>query len=300
MKIKKYLSFLAVFFSMTSFGFYRTMIGHAEEAISTDLINTYLIEHGYSEDFVVMAGEQTKLALYEAGAVFEAELPINEGSGPNSRSSSVTDWPGFAHSLVVSDCTIEENYPKKIITYNWDWATFLRVFNDSVGIEWSGGFIALPETALFEIHGVGQIDINRSHSVPGYDPPYVEYENGTFLVERGNDAITSYSPGLGVGHRFAVSSQLTFRRTYGGGSYNTYMINPEDFSGSYSITIIKYIEVNDYNAAAGAYIHWTDDLIVDYSLSFGYPSGISVSLDPEWQYSYEESSEVAVDFQNFV
>ena len=145
-----------------------------------------------------------------------------------------------------------------------------------------------------------QLDINRSHSVPGYDPPYVEYENGTFLVERGNDAITSYSPGLGVGHRFAVSSQLTFRRTYGGGSYNTYMINPEDFSGSYSITIIKYIEVNDYNAAAGAYIHWTDDLIVDYSLSFGYPSGISVSLDPEWQYSYEESSEVAVDFQNFV
>lgn len=267
MKGKKLCVALAGVFSVAAcFGAFG-LLRNVQKRVLSGNADAYLFENGYSDSLIAGMSGLTKRLLYEENAVFERASTMREGEEVVPGVFLQSELPGFSHVLIVSDCTTEKNYPKKILTYCWNWTGDQAADDESVELVWSGGFIALPETALFEIHGVGQIDINRSHSVPGYDPPYVEYENGTFLVERGNDAITSYSPGLGVGHRFAINDGLTFTRTYASGACNTYAIDPNNYRGCFSITLIKYSEREETNFAFATYTHGVKRTLESFSVA---------------------------------
>lgn len=47
------------------------------EGVPIEIIDEYLSENGFSEEFILQTGEQTKRALYEEGGVFDSDSELN-------------------------------------------------------------------------------------------------------------------------------------------------------------------------------------------------------------------------------
>lgn len=267
MKGKKLCIVLAGVFSVAAcFGAFG-LLRNVQNRVLSGNADAYLLENGYSDSLIAGMSGLTKRSLYEENAVFERALTMREGEEVVSGVFLQSELPGFSHVLIVSDCTTEKNYPKKILTYCWNWTGEQTADDESVELVWSGEFIALPETALLEIYGLGRIDESGSHSVFGSESPCVAYESGSFLIERGNNAITNYYPGFGLAHRFAINDQLTFTRTYASGAYNTYAIDPNNYRGCFSITLIKYSEREETNFAFATYTHGVKRTMESFSVA---------------------------------
>lgn len=49
----------------------------AGNTVSIETVDNYLRENGFSEEFILQTGEQTKRTLYEEGGVFDSDSELN-------------------------------------------------------------------------------------------------------------------------------------------------------------------------------------------------------------------------------
>ena len=86
---------------------------------------------------------------------------------------------------------------------------------------------------------------------------------------------------------------------YASGSYGVYKFDIGNYTGTYSIIIVKANsnpDYNGYNSAVANYFRWTTYTNWDASFSIGYPSGVSLNLDPKYEYVYEKCTDKPVVF----
>lgn len=140
----------------------------AGNTVSIETVDNYLRENGFSEEFILQTGEQTKRALYEEEGVFESDSTLN--ISPMMELGQ--DWEGFTATLTASHLSYEDNVSTKFLVFNWKWNTSvpLNVLCDAVSIYWGDSFTAIPSSAGFEISGRGTAyEAEQRHPGPGME-----------------------------------------------------------------------------------------------------------------------------------
>ena len=268
------------------------------EGVPIEIIDEYLSENGFSEEFILQTGEQTKRALYEEGGVFDSDSELNI----SPLLDLGQDWEGFTATLTASHLSYEDNVSTKFLVFNWKWNTSvpLNVLCDAVSIYWGDSFTAIPSSAGFEISGRGTAsEAEQRHPGPGMESLPFELSSLSFLFISGDSAITQYEPNVGIAFKFNVDENMT-KKMYYGSSWADYRIAMNDFGGSYSIKIVKTNSnpnYNGYNSAVANYFRWTSTTTYDFSFSIGYPGGVNLNIDPNLESYYEKSVDKAVSFR---
>lgn len=254
-------------------------------------------ENGYSEEFIQMTGECSKRQLYDYKAVFESDMAVTE-DGIMPMLDLGQDWEGFTGKLTVSHISYKDNVSEKQLSFNWAWNKEMPVFQDATSIYWGDSFTALPDTAWLQFCSDGiRTEYKTTH--PSITVPK-NLVSASFYVYRGTDAITQYEPNIGIATRFRISDEKTIRMNYASGSYGVYKFDIGNYTGTYSIIIVKANsnpDYNGYNSAVANYFRWTTYTNWDASFSIGYPSGVSLNLDPKYEYVYEKSTDKPVVFR---
>ena len=221
-----------------------------DNQVSAEMVDCYLRNNGYRDEFIAAAGDETKLYLYQQGAVFESEKFLPENSlimrSASDHKYDVPsiegDWTGFGASLTVSDVSNEnDKLSAKILTLTWRWFSSSLVKNDAVAFTWVKDYEADFDSALFEIRASGNKikEYIANPNVPGNFPPVIY--NAQFAIVRGESAVSSLPTDRfeGVGYRFAINYGATTRQYFASGSYAEYQIDPDTITGSYSVRIQK-------------------------------------------------------------
>lgn len=172
------------------------------------MIDEYLSENGFSEEFILQTGEQTKRALYEEGGVFDSDSELNI----SPLLDLGQDWEGFTATLTASHLSYEDNVSTKLLVFNWKWNTSvpLNVLCDAVSIYWGDSFTAIPSSAGFEISGRGTAyEAEQRHPGPGMESLPFELSSLSFLFISGDSAITQYEPNVGIAFKFNVDENMT-------------------------------------------------------------------------------------------
>lgn len=286
------LLFTAAFFCCNA-----NLVTLAQGEPTAEEVDDYLRDNGYSEEFIVNTGGQTKYRLYDKKAVFQAAVPVSNGIMPMAAGDTdyiEGDWEDFSAWLTVSDIsTAGTGKARKILTLNWTWRSGdprlggIGAYNDAVAIAWEDSeYHAQEETAFFEIFGTGNLVESYRPSI--YIPNFPATSPGTFMTAEGMKAITYDENGdgeddyddsddityayrsMGVGYRFSIDYDSTFTRYFESGSYGIYKIDPETIQGSYSIEIEKpNVGSNPEECLAIAYyFHWTHSVKLEFTFSF--------------------------------
>ena len=257
-------------------------------------VDDYLRDNGYSEEFIAQAGQETKLNLYEYGAVFEGTVPVSMGGDIMPMGEIIGeeydvthiegDWEGFEAWLTVSDASNRaEEESTKIVTMTWDWFDTDNIANEAIGFGWSNDYVIDYSTILFEVSGTG-------NKVGVHMPPQIQYDyspqtvNGTLMTKRGNQAFTSETSTqqIGVGYCFGISYYERHRIDYGTDYYAEYTFVPGTVSCSYSFTITKEVNVDEQSMVVANYFNWVHyiELDFDFSFSASIPPSVSLSVTP--------------------
>ena len=155
-----------------------------DNQVSAEMVDCYLRNNGYRDEFIAAAGDETKLYLYQQGAVFESEKFLPENSlimrSASDHKYDVPsiegDWTGFGASLTVSDVSNEnDKLSAKILTLTWRWFSSSLVKNDAVAFTWVKDYEADFDSALFEIRASGNKikEYIANPNVPGNFPPVI-------------------------------------------------------------------------------------------------------------------------------
>ena len=225
----------------------------------------YLAEQGYSQEFLESAGGVTKIYLCGAGAVFEAQSELS------------AEVAGVSARLTVSDVpTEDENISVKIFTLNWSWSGE-RTEEECVSFAWDNDvywdyneFSALSGGSLFEIHGSGTLDMAETPLPAGGMPVLPERASGTIFrstsissLTDGYDDMRQFVEGSGhhpvsgdarIGYTFTVNKNWMFGKWFpqesGGEGYGVYAMDADNGRGSYSATLVRFINGEDINYGA--------------------------------------------------
>lgn len=289
-----------------------------DNQVSAEMVDCYLRNNGYRDEFIAAAGDETKLYLYQQGAVFESEKFLPENSlimrSASDHKYDVPsiegDWTGFGASLTVSDVSNEnDKLSAKILTLTWRWFSSSLVKNDAVAFTWVKDYEADFDSALFEIRASGNKikEYIANPNVPGNFPPVIY--NAQFAIVRGESAVSSLPTDRfeGVGYRFAINYGATTRQYFASGSYAEYQIDPDTITGSYSVRIQKKWdpELNDSCMAVANYFRWTHKVNIDFNFSFsvalGSSPGIKLKLTPDVSIEeyYQKSRDLVRNYNNF-
>lgn len=84
------------------------------------MIDEYLSENGFSEEFILQTDEQTKRALYEEGGVFDSDSELNI----SPLLDLGQDWEGFTATLTASHLSYEDNVSTKFLVFNLEMEYF--------------------------------------------------------------------------------------------------------------------------------------------------------------------------------
>lgn len=275
--------FAAVFYGISSI---QTLV-KAESVASMEEVDEYLRNNGYSEDFINEMGEQTKLHLYNQGAVF-----VSNSSTLTSR-AVVGSWSGFSHQITVSDITEDSNQPKFILTYNFGWHTGIESYNDCFIVNWNNNFTALSSTAVYEIYGNGILVDKDNSASPSIPIPSV-CESRTFLHKTGDGAVSTHYMDVGVGKKLYLDQCNLIRKYYVSGAWGDYGVNPESFNGAFSITISKINPVPAIGMAVASFYHWTESIDYQFQLILGNTNSIGFTASDSSH--YEKSEDTSQNF----
>ena len=124
-KMKKNFAWLlasAILFVSVFCGASAVISAKADSQPSMEVVDTYLLANGYSEEFVESMGEMTKRHLYDQGAIFVSSTNDNvTKQNVNVMSNNDSVFANFQRDITVSDVTTDENVPKYTITYSFTW-----------------------------------------------------------------------------------------------------------------------------------------------------------------------------------
>lgn len=279
------------------------------EDVSMDVVNEYLLENGFSEEFIEATDDFTKRSIFEQNGTFESDSTVC----PMPMLDLGQDWPDFVGTLTVANIPEEqtqEGYPShKRLIFNWEWDTTVTsndpiiVRCDAVSIYWGEDYHVLPETASFSISGTGtRIDSNIgevSNPHPSEPMPPDTLYHLNFLSNSGEEYITQYEIALGAAYRFAIPENLT-KKMYYGRYWGEYKIDLRQYNGTYSIEIIQVFDTptNKYNSAIGNYYRWEEKRTIDYSFEFSLDN-IAVNIDPKYEAKLAKSTDKIATFRFF-
>lgn len=269
------------------------------EDVSIDVVNEYLLENGFSEEFIESTAEPTKRQLYVDGGVFENDIII-----PTATMMSTTyDWQYFAHKITVSNLRAEENQSRKSIIYNWSWDTmnssrgWIRVYSDALSLRWGGDYEVILSSPIFSIFGRSErVEYEQYGSDP--TPPKV-LENQLFITRTGNSCISDYNIKEGVAYKFNFPL-VNRKKIYYGRSWGLYELDLRKYNGTYSITIERYFDTSydNIHTAIGNYYRYTEEREIDFSLNISL-GGISIDISSEESEFLFPSEDCRVQFYSF-
>ena len=252
---------------------YESFVNYSDELISNTFTienaNKYLLEQGYSEDFIKNTGGETKKLLYQCNAKCEKLFqPITEGN-----------IEGLTSNLTISDIPVDSGLELKILTYNWLWESNKSVETDEISFAWDNEgvhdyneYLVLSGGSLFEIHGKGIYHPEMTAFPLGLEPTPPNETYGTFymstsiaFVSAGNHDMVQIIKGDGrdpldgrskITYSFSVDRGWCFRKYYAKDVeynsdhiylYGMYQMNPQCYYGSYSIAMIRFLNKDDIN-----------------------------------------------------
>ena len=216
----------------------------------------YLRANGYPESFIANTGNQTKTALKTAGAVYTASASREDAYNESTYSDR---WNGFSYSITVSDASDkEDNVSKKYLTLNWAWNAERSSPNDIAIIEHDPLFaVSLSETIL-EISGTGQLQESvippdsQAASLP-------ETQTGTFVLLQGENISVSTAPESGVEVQIPQVGGCMLNKYFAPSPadssmpYGTYLLNEDQYRGSFTIAVTCHDKSGDLSAAAACF-----------------------------------------------
>ena len=277
-------------------------------AASTETVDEYLLENGFSQNFIEATDEYTKNEIYEKNGVFESD----SSTAPMPLLEQGEDWLHFTSFLTVIDIpeepTDNEWISHKELVFNWEYDSTdttnfpMNVYSDAISIYWSGGYQLLPQTATLNVRGLAKkYDSNVRETSNPFEQLPPDYLNDiAFYNVYGSNAITDYNLGSGVACRFSFPEYNTFRMYYGK-YWGDYVFELNQYKGTYSIEIIQAFEPdvpNRYCSAIGNYYRWKRNTTVDFSFEIG-TSGVSVIIAPKNEDHLDKSSDKVVTFRYF-
>lgn len=278
-------------------------------AASIETVDEYLLENGFSHDFIAATDEYTKRSIYQQNGVFESDNTVC----PMPMLDLSADWPDFTANLTVVNIPeepSEDGYTShKKFVFNWAWDTsnttgdWVRVSSDSVSILWGEGYHVIPESAYFSIRGLAILyDSNigeLENPSPFEQQPPSSLNDINITAASGDSCITQYEISKGVAYKFSIPYEYTFRRYYGR-YWGDYVCELRQYNGTYSIEAIQIYEssLNKYNSATGNYYRWQKSFAIDYSFDFS-KSGIGISINPKQEKYLEKSTDKVAQFRLF-
>lgn len=286
----------ATFLFITAFGgMGAVMTAKADAAPSMDVVDTYLRENGYSEDFIEGMGEQTKRHLYNEQASYCFSSVLAPDYAPASTRSTPPDdgaFDNFNHEITVSTIDDDPTDIQYIITYKFTWNSDVEANDyDYVALAWEGGFNFLSASPVYELYGPGTLV--DSYSPTFFVPIPQTCESKTFLHITGNSAITKSQTRAGAATKLKLSNGQTFKKYYASGAWGEYGVNRKNFSVAYSVTIVEPTNNLKYNNVGACVFHWLEDYeITNFQISFGLPISLTFSGSVQDTSCYIQSDEL--------
>lgn len=305
LKLTKKLLMLAValvmLFTAAFFCCNTNLTALAQGEPTAEEVDDYLRDNGYSEEFIAMTGEQTKLRLYQENAVFLSESIISQNEGIATLDLDTSevgqDWEGFSGRLTASEVTAEkEGFTAIMLTFNWHWQSDMIVYHDIVAIAWGDDFDLIPESPFFELYGTGTKVF--SHIPNPMIPELPEEATGPFMTLEGNKALSQLIIGEGVAFRIDIDYETwLFKREYVSGSYAMYEMDPNEYFGTYSVTIQRGAGGDGYANALANYFHLSEKTEYDFSFSIGISkTPFQINVDPDIVDYFMKSADRVTDF----
>ncbi len=268
-----------------------TFYATAKSLPTSDEVNNYLLDNGYSEFFIKNTGEQTKLHLYNQNAKFISTSVI-PSYNPTSYTLTSNIWSGLSHQLTISDITEDSSQPQFILTYHFSWNTELALNNDCFTVSWSHGFAGITNSAVYELYGNGILTDSYTPSI--YVPLPESCGTYTFLHKTGDAAMTSHFINNGIGKKLNLEQCTTLKMYYASGTYGIYSLNPESFNGNFSITIAQRNISSGIGTAVASFYHWEEDVEYEFQVVLGTETTIGVTASDNSH--YEKSPDTSDNF----
>lgn len=285
----------ATFLFITAFGgMGAVMTAKADAVPSMDVVDTYLRENGYSEDFIEGMGEQTKRHLYNEQASYCFSSVLAPDYAPASTRSTPPDdgaFDNFNHEITVSTIDDDPTDIQYIVTYNFTWNSDVAANDyDLVALAWNSEFTFIAPSAVYEVYGPGE-RYERDNQLIVVPVPE-SFPNKTFIYLTGSDAIFRGNQQAGVANRLNLSQSQSYTLYYQSNAWGKYKVNRKNFCVAYSITIAEPTINKKYNNVCGTVFHWLEDYeVTDFQITFELPLRLSFTSTIEDTSRYIQSGE---------
>lgn len=209
--------------------------------------NEYLRENDYPEEFLSRTGNRTKVALQNAGAVYQATGQVSAPSSANEKL-----WEGFSCSLTVSNVPGQnDDVAKKFLTFHWAWETERNAENDAISVRYAPSFPITwgMEESIYEIFGTGTLQ--KSYIPDGAGVTIPQTDSASFYsLSRGSCFINATLSADKLTLPCFFNSGAMFRMMYpdtisseGTSSseytpYGEYLIDTSHYYGSFTLALI--------------------------------------------------------------
>lgn len=220
--------------------------------------DAYLLENGYPEAFISETGNQTKLLLQKAGAVYERDSRGDMQYGERERPY----WEGFSSSVTVSDASLpDKDISVKYITCNWYWNGGRPLGDDALELNFGGDHAVLLRQCALELHGEGKLIGKGDEDKVQIKIP--QTDNVTFRFqqqwETSDDLELRFTlDGARVGLSLDSNGYCRkwFKDAAGSSTmaYGDYAVDVCNLRGSFTLALIRYIGEPVTGTAAFTYI----------------------------------------------